>query len=188
MEYNFHTPLFIMKTVLGLDISSSTIGWAILKYDDDSIILDSYGHISPPKSSKGTLTYRVSETYDEMFNFLLDKSPDIVAIEAYANKFSSGRSTARTIIVLSVFNEVVSMASYKALGIEPQKYPVATIRASLRKMGDPSVSSKEDAFTFVGDYFSNFLVRKNRNGNIAKQSYDEADAIAVALTHIFKER
>lgn len=177
-----------MKTVLALDISSSTIGWSILAYDDSKIVLQEYGHIKPPKSSKGSLAFRASGAYDEMYLFLKSKKPDVVAVEAYANKFPKGRSTARTIIVLSVFNELMSIASIKALSKEPVRYAVATIRASLGKLAGCKVSSKEEAFEFVKEYFEKFTPRENRRGNIATECYDEADSIAVALTHIYKER
>ena len=177
-----------MKTVLGLDISSSTIGWSILEYSDQAITLKEYGNIKPPKSSKGSLAYRASVAYDEVYSFLLDKNPDTVAVEAYANKFPAGKSTARTIIVLSVFNELMAIASLKSLDREPIRYAVSTIRASLGKIAGYKVSSKEDVFEFIKKYFIEFNLRENRSGNIAKECYDEADAIAVALTHIHKER
>jgi Holliday junction resolvasome RuvABC endonuclease subunit len=177
-----------MKTILGLDISSSTIGWSILEYNDKQIILKEYGHIKPPKSNKGSLTFRASAAYDEVYEFLLNKKPDIVASEAYANKFPRGRSTARTIIVLSVFNELVSMACLKSLNYEPEKYAVMTIRSMLSKLAGYKITSKEDCFEFIKKYFSNYSLRNNKNGKIAKECYDEADAIAVALTYILKER
>ena len=177
-----------MKTILGLDISSATIGWSILEYDDKQIVLKEYGNIKPPKSSKGTLTFRVASAYDEVYNLLKDKSPDAVASEAYANKFPKGKSTARTIIVLSVFNELMSMACFKCLNYEPSRYAVVTIRSMLSKLAGYKISSKEDCFEFIKKYFSNFSLRNNRNGKIATECYDEADAIAVALAHVLKER
>lgn len=173
--------------VLGLDISSATIGWALLNADDTGLTLDEYGYITPPKSSKGTLTFRVSETFDKISGLLDEKSPEIVAIESYANKFPAGRSTARTIIVLSVFNEVVSMAALRSLGKDPVRYPVATIRSKLSKLSGKKISSKEECFDFICDYFPNFETRLNRSGNIAKECFDEADAIAVAATFYIKE-
>lgn len=180
--------LFIMKTILGLDISSSTIGWAILEYDNDKVDLKEYGNIKPPKSNKGSLTFRASAAYDEVCDFLAKKKPDAIAIEAYANKFPAGRSTARTIIVLSVFNELVSMACLKSLGQEPSRYAVVTIRSMLSKHAGYKISSKEDCFEFIKKDFNSFSLRTNRNGKISKECFDEADAIAVALTYILKER
>jgi Holliday junction resolvasome RuvABC endonuclease subunit len=177
-----------MKKVLGLDISSSTIGWAVIEFDEKQILLSEYGHIKPPKSSKGSLAARVSYAYDEMIDFLRDKSPEIVAIEAYANKFPAGRSTARTIIVLSVFNEVMAMASIKGLDHEPKRYAVMTVRSCMSGLAGHKISSKEECFEFIQKYFPAFKIRLNRVGKIAKECYDEADAIAVAATCVIKER
>jgi len=177
-----------MKTILGLDISSSTIGWSIIEYDDEQIVLKEYGHIKPLKSNKGSLALRASSAYDDVYSFLKENNPDMFASEAYANKFPAGRSTARTIIVLSVFNELMSIACLKSLSYEPERYAVMTIRSSLSKFAGYKISSKEECFEFIKKYFSNFSLRSNRNGKIAKECYDEADAIAVALTYILKEK
>ena len=180
-------PFYIMIKVLGLDISSATIGWAMLDMAEGELSLSEYGHISPPKSKKGSLTYRASKAFDEVTDLIHEKSPEIVVVESYANKFPAGRSTARTIIVLSVFNEVVSMAALRSLDKDPVRYPVATIRSKLSKLAGKKISSKEECFEFICNYFSAFTVRKNRNDNISKECYDEADAIAAAATFYVKE-
>ena len=175
-----------MIKVLGLDISSSTIGWATLLMKEGHLSLDDYGFVSPPKSKVGSLTVRVDKTFDLMSKLIEDKQPEIVVIESYANKFPAGRSTARTIIVLSVFNEVVSMAALRTTGFDPIKYPVVTIRSKLSKIAGFKISSKEECFDFICDYFPNFTKRTNKRGNMSKECYDEADAIAVAMTYYVK--
>jgi Holliday junction resolvasome RuvABC endonuclease subunit len=177
-----------MKKILGLDISSSTVGWSLVEYDDKSEILLEYGHIKPPKSKKGSLAFRAADYFDTIKDFLKKKDPDFVAIEAYASRFPKGRSTARTIITLSFFNEITSVACLKALNVEPESYAVVTIRSCLSKLAKTKISSKEEAFEYVKTYFSNFKVRDNRAGNLAKECLDEADAIAVCLTYIYKHR
>lgn len=177
-----------MITVFGLDISSSVIGYAILSYNDDVIELTEYGHIKPPGSTKGTLAFRASSAYDDVKALLEDRAPDIVSVEAYANKFPRGKSTARTIIVLSVFNELMAIACLKGLGYEPNKFAVPTIRSEMSKLAGYKITSKEECFDFIIKHFSNFKLRNNRNGKITKACYDEADAIAVALTYILKKR
>lgn len=177
-----------MHKVIGLDISSSTVGWATFIVENDSCKLDEYGYIKPMKSAKGSLSARASHYLDQISDLLQAKKPDFVAIEAYVNKFSKGRSTARTIIVLSVFNEITSIASIRTLSKEPHRYPVATIRSSLSKISGNKISSKEEAFEFIKNTFSEkFKIRNKKTGKIKDECFDEADAIAVGLTHIFKE-
>jgi len=174
--------------VLGLDISSATIGWALVESLEDGPSLVEYGHIKPPKSNKGSLVYRLSCAYNKVEElFVRFRDVDYIIIEAYANKFTPGRSSARTIMVLSVFNEVVSLSCYRTLDKEPIKYAVASIRSTLSKFFNKKITSKEEAFEAIKDYFKNFTVILNRSGKIKKECYDEADAIAAALTFIYLE-
>jgi Holliday junction resolvasome RuvABC endonuclease subunit len=181
------------KNVLGMDISSSTIGWSLVEFEEDAAgkgcdaVLVDYGHLKPPPSKAGSLTVRINDAYDSMNELFLRLDPDFVAIENYANKFSSGRSSARTIIVLSVFNELSALACLRALGVEPVKYNVITIRSRLSKFFNKTIKSKDDTFDFVCEYFSNFEVRKNRNDGVKKECYDEADSIAVSLCYIISK-
>jgi Holliday junction resolvasome RuvABC endonuclease subunit len=46
-----------MKKVIGLDVSSSVIGYGIIEFDKDSINIVKYGHIIPPGSDKGSLAF-----------------------------------------------------------------------------------------------------------------------------------
>ena len=41
-----------MSLILGLDVSSSVIGWALINYDAGDISLVKYGNIKPMKSKK----------------------------------------------------------------------------------------------------------------------------------------
>jgi Holliday junction resolvasome RuvABC endonuclease subunit len=172
-----------MIKVLGLDISSSTIGYAVIEFDKNSINLVSYGHIKPPASSKGSIAYRVLEASKEVRKLFKSVNPDYIAVEDYAKKFSVGKSTAKTIIILSVFNEVVSMTSLDEIKREPHRYNVLNLRSVLSKFFLKTSVSKEEVFGLMVDHFKNFIPKKNKLGNIAKESGDESDAIAVALCH-----
>jgi Holliday junction resolvasome RuvABC endonuclease subunit len=175
-----------MKNVLGLDISSSTIGWALLSFDNEEFLLKSYGHIKPPPSKSGTLTHRIDSAYSDLKKLFVQIDPASVAIEAYANKFTSGRSNSRTIIVLSVFNELSALASLRSIGIEPSKYSVISIRSDMSKFFNKKIKTKDDVFEHVCEYFKNFELRHTRTGKIRKECYDEADAIAVAICHFIR--
>jgi len=180
-----------MKKILGLDISSSTIGWALLKVKNGSFSLDAYGHIKPTKSKKKgkdiSLSERLSDTYDSMSELFSNINPDDIIVEKYANRFTAGRSTARTIMMLSTFNELISFCSYREMSKLTHQYAPITIRSSISKFFDKKLKSKDDAFEFVCENISNFQTKTNRVGNMKKESYDEADAICVALCHYIKK-
>ena len=172
-----------MKKVIGLDVSSSVIGYGIIEFDKDSISLVKYGHIKPPGSEKGSLAFRGLEASKKVRELLIAESPDAVAVEMYANRFSAGRSSARTIIVLSFFNELMSLTSLDSVGIETDKYTVANIRSTISKYLKNKSISKDQIFEVIRATFPSFTPRVNKNGNIGTESFDQADAIAVAFCH-----
>lgn len=173
-----------MIKTLGLDISSSVIGWSVISSNGKDVCLYEYGHILPPPSKKGSLAFRMNSAFDDISNLLRRVNPDVVSIESYVNKFSHKKSSARTIIVLSSFNEVISMACIRELGFEAEKYTVGSIRSIISKEYSLDVKSKDDVINFVNSKFDNFIIRKNKNNNISKTVYDESDSIAVALASV----
>ncbi len=61
--------LSYMKTVLGIDCSSTTIGLCVLKIDDNNnIIYDSLSYIKPKKD--GNLIERLASTRDKLKDFI----------------------------------------------------------------------------------------------------------------------
>lgn len=172
-----------MKKVLGLDISSSVIGYGIIEYNESEINLIKYGHIKPPGSDSGSLAFRGLGASKKVAELLRSESPDFVAVEMYANRFSAGRSSARTIIVLSFFNELMSLTCLDSIGIETDKYTVANIRSTISKYLKNKSISKDQIFEVIKSTFPNFKPRINKNGNIGAESFDQADAIAVAFCH-----
>lgn len=174
--------------ILSLDISSSVIGFAIFEYDSNNVELLEYGHYKPPskKQSKDCLPFRLNET-TKFINKILDAyHPNEVIIEDYAKKFSKGKSTAQTIILLAVFNEICDLISYQKLNKKAFRYPVVTIRSVLSKHFNVKIVSKEDIFPLINSKFSKFKVKFNKNKKIQDFCYDEADAIALGASHILK--
>lgn len=172
--------------ILSLDISSSCIGWALFEENDGDAQLVTYGHIKPPKKEKGSLSFRLKKTEDELRKIIDKYGPKQVAIEDYAKRFSMGRSTANTIIMLSVFNEVLTLLCFKEIGSDPYRYPVVTIRSCVGKHFGQKIVSKDDIFPAISSKANIFLTRQNKKGNLAKECFDEGDAIAVGMTHLLK--
>ena len=178
-----------MKNILSLDISSSTIGWSTLSlYDDGNIKLNRFGHIKPPskamadKKSLG-LSYRLSEISRSAKELLNKVKPDIVVVEDYARKFSRGKSSANTIIILATVNETISLECFNFLGKEVVRLPVSRIRKILRDEFDTQIGGKDDIIQLMNNLFSKFNLKLNKVGNIKKECYDEADALAAGLAH-----
>jgi Holliday junction resolvasome RuvABC endonuclease subunit len=176
--------------ILGLDISSATIGWSVLEFNEESYSLKKYGHIKPTSKKKAddNFSLRLNCAFDAITNLVKIENPDVIAIEDYAKKFSKGRSSANTILVLSSFNEVCGLAAYRASNIKPIRIPVTTLRKLVKKEYECNIDDKEDVMSFCKKTFNNFLTPNNRAGNIKKESYDEADSIIVALGYYLENK
>jgi Holliday junction resolvasome RuvABC endonuclease subunit len=175
-----------MERLLALDISSSTIGWSVLERDKTSITLIDYGHIKPPTKAKAAkagygYSYRLHEISKAIIELVGSTQPDTVIVEDYAKKFSSGRSSANTIIVLATVNEVVSLVCFQLVGKEVTRIPVTRLRSVVKKQHLVDVKDKDDAMKLCKKLFKNFVTVNNRNGNTKKECYDESDSIIVGL-------
>lgn len=180
---NIHAGVFMFKT-LSLDISSTTIGWALLGNSDDHITILEHGHLKPPKSEL-SLANRALRSQVLIKNLIKKYNPDKIAIEDYVTKFSKGKSTAKTIVVLSVFNEAMTMACIEEKKVDPDRLAVISIRSLLSKSFGQKISSKEECFEFIKN-ISSFSVKYNKNQQIKKETFDEADAVAVGISSIIR--
>jgi Holliday junction resolvasome RuvABC endonuclease subunit len=77
----------------------------------------------------------------------------------------------------------MSLTSLDSVGIETDKYTVANIRSTISKYLKNKSISKEQIFDVIKATFPGFKPRINKNGNIGTESFDQADAIAVAFCH-----
>lgn len=179
----------MIKKLLALDISSSTIGYAYFEYDDQAASLLDYGYYKPPSKvkAKGVLPHRLDKALQGFDKLLKKYNPTEIAIEDYAKQFSKGRSTAQTIIMLSVFNELISLAAYQSLGKEAFKYPVTTIRSVIGKHFGEKIVSKDEVYPVIVKHCVSFIPAQNRKNKDAKEAGDVADAISCGMTHIIKQ-
>jgi len=189
----FSYNLTIMQKLLSLDISSSTIGWSLFEISDKIINLVECDYIKPPSKAKAqkigeSFSYRLNFIFEAITDLIKKTKPDVVAVEDYAKKFSAGRSSANTIIVLATSNETVCLACYKELGKEPYRIPVTRLRSVVKKKHSVEVKDKEDAMALCKKLFPTFTTVDNRNGNTKKEYYDISDSIIVGLGyHILEE-
>lgn len=176
--------------ILGLDISSATIGWSILEVVGDKYSLKKYGHIKPTskKKSDDNFSLRLDHAFNSITELVKKESPTVIAIEDYAKKFSKGKSSANTILILSSFNEVCGLAAYRVSKITPIRIPVTSLRKTVKKEFNCNIDDKQDVLDFCKKTFNNFLTQNNRAGNIKKESYDEADSIIVALGYYLETK
>ena len=174
----------IMKKVMGLDVSSTTIGICILSYNDKTIKLDYINYYKPPKT--GNIFERLNKTRKYIKTLIGALKPDNVAIEDIV-LFMSGRSTAKTITTLAILNRVVGLVVLDELKKEPYLYNALRIRHAIKSGKD--LPAKEDIPELVADLLKiKFPYEKDKNLKNKKENEDMADAIACAICHIYMDR
>lgn len=169
------------KTILGLDISSTTIGWALVKEEGGQFSCDGYGYYKPDK--KKDLFESLHDVRKWAQDLITSYNPDEVAIEDISEHFTN-KSTSKTIIKLAVYNRTVGLAVYEWKEVAPSLMNVNTIRSLIKPKGYRGKLAKTDVPAVVSAIMKMpFPWKYKRNGNIADESYDMADAMAVALAH-----
>jgi Holliday junction resolvasome RuvABC endonuclease subunit len=176
-----------MKRILGFDVSSSTIGYCTLEWNEETneITFVSAGYLKPIK--EGSIIEKIVDTRDKIVKIIIDSKPDYIGVEDII-QFMKGKSTAKTIIMLTTFNRMVCLAAYDYLKKLPSLFNVMSIRHGLKI--DKQLPKKEEMSELVAKHlgikFPYTYIKKGKNkGSIAVESYDTADGIAVALYYYF---
>jgi Holliday junction resolvasome RuvABC endonuclease subunit len=177
----------MVKTILGFDVSSTTIGWCALNWDEstNAITFVKADYFKPIKD--GSIVERILNTRNKIKDVIAATQPDYIGIEDII-QFMAGKSTAQTIIMLTTFNRMTCLTAYDYLNKEPALFNVMSIRHGLKIGKD--LPKKEDIPELVAQHlgitFPYERSTKGKNkGKIKIESYDMADGVAVALYYAF---
>lgn len=169
--------------IAGFDISSTTIGWAILDVNKNKIKLYKYGYIKPLE--KENLFFTLSKTIEQVIDILIKFKVKEVAIEDIMS-YMPKKSSANTIIKLAVFNRSIGLAIYEKLNIMPHFYNVLSIRHGLKintklpdKLEMPNLVERILQFELKKEF--------KKNGKIKDEYYDQADAISCGIYHCLQQ-
>jgi len=165
--------------ILGLDVSTSRIGWAVI--DDKQELVDSDFFKTDKDMS---LEERAEEFRINVLNPLkhIYKIRE-VRIEEPFSMFSGGKTTARTMSSLQRFNGMVSLITHQLFGQPPTLVGATTARSRCGIKVPRGTKAKVVVLEWVDDKFDNFIMEHTRHGNPKPGLDDEADAIVVALSH-----
>jgi Holliday junction resolvasome RuvABC endonuclease subunit len=189
-----------MKRVLSLDASSTTIGIAIIDYNDSSMILQLQEYYKPPK--KGNLFERLAAVRQFIQDKIDEFEPNDVAMEdivlfmgsgpkcPICKKPTGGGSTAKTITTLAILNRTVGLAIYDKMNKAPYLYNAMRIRHAIKL--DKTLPPKEEipnvVATILGFKFD-FKMKKSKGKLVpSEENYDMADAIACGICHVYMDR
>lgn len=168
--------------VLGLDCSSSTVGWGLLTIEEEPQLL-AFGNFQPPKA-KFPLMDRLNFCYNKTKEICEEFKPTIAAVEDIFIFFKGG-SKAQTITILTAFNRVISLSAFRNTS-ELKLYTVHEIRKAIKeKLLLEKNPEKELIPDLIQEYLSEgFKPELNKKGFSKKESFDESDGIAVAWAHV----
>lgn len=166
--------------VLGLDVSSSTVGWCVLDVEKNNIKYVNSGYFKPSKS--GSVFDRLKNSQEKTLEIIEKYSPDRIGIEDIA-KYMPGVSSANTILTLCSFNRAIGLACYNYLGRSPELFNVMSIRHNIKKISNLKELPKKDKIPdlFATQVKIKFPYEYKKDGDIKTESFDEGDGCAVAL-------
>ena len=162
--------------ILGLDISSSRIGYCLINEKEELLLVDEIKF----KSSQ-TLEKR-ADIFKEAMSIINEHSEvDYVFIEQPFMAFSGGKTTAATMSKLQRFNGMCSYVVHSIFGS-----PATLIQANkARGLVDLKIKRGENTKLKVIEwvqekYPTSFLVEYTRHGNPKPGTDDKADAVVIA--------
>jgi len=179
---------------LGLDISTSCTGWCILDSNQGSVSRVDVGAVKLERlESMFSKACCVREFLLSIKNHQIDK----IFIEENLQSFSSGKSSAQTLVTLARFNGIVSYIAEEVLRLPPSFLNVSAARKQLGlktvKEAVSGVPLKEQVFDWVKkdqsqrsiivDWPYRELKSGPRKGEIVldKSAFDMSDAYVMAL-------
>jgi Holliday junction resolvasome RuvABC endonuclease subunit len=167
----------MIKRILGIDVSSTTIGYCVLDIKDNNIEFVNAGYLKPLKT--GSIIERIVDTRDKIKKIIEDVKPDHIGIEDII-QFMQGKSTAKTIIMLTTFNRMIGLCAFDYLNKSPELFNVMSIRHGLKL--NSNLPKKEDMPELVSKHLGiTFPYEYNKKGKIKVENFDKADGMAVAL-------
>lgn len=164
--------------ILGLDISTSIVGYTIL--DEDAKLIECEAWDLRNKRYFPDLYDKATHVRDKLQE--ISKSHEIkhVYIEEPFVFFRAGGSTAKTMAKLQAFNGIVSWLCHDAFGFRP----IHISPAQARKLNGIKVSRGQKAKEVVLDYLlkneDSFTIEYTSKGNPKPASYDRADSLIIA--------
>jgi len=168
--------------ILGIDASSTTVGWGVLEVINDKIKLLDYGYFKPSK--KGSVFERLSKMRLDLSKILDKYNPDHIAIEEIS-KYMPGKSSANTIIQLAIFNRFVGQYCYDYTGRNPNMLNVLSIRHKIKL--SKKLPDKSEIPSIIEERLKITLKKElNKNGKEREENYDTADGIACGLAFALK--
>jgi len=165
--------------IIGLDVSSSKIGIAVL--DENKKILTSEVIKLKSDNSLETRALMLENKLEKLNKFYLI---DDVYVEEPFIAFGGGKTTAQTMATLQRFNGMCCYTVYRVFEKEPIMVPVRSARSKLGikiPKGTAQKDSKKYIIEYVEKNHPEFQYNTTVHGNPQPGTDDRADAVVIAL-------
>lgn len=163
------------KYILGLDISTSVIGMAVMDLDKNLV---HYRNLK--MNSKDDLEVRCWEFKQELLS-IFEYDIDTVYVEQPAMMFGGGKTTAQTMSKLQRFNGMCCYAVYTLTFLVPRLVHANSARKKMNISVPRNVKNKKTfIINEVEKKYPNFTYELTRFGNPKPGTDDIADAIVIA--------
>ena len=165
--------------ILGLDVSTTRIGWAVINDKQELVDSDFY-----KTDKKMGLEERAEDFLSNVLRPLsiVHKITE-VRVEEPFSMFSGGKTTARTMSSLQRFNGMISLLVLQMFDKSPTMVGATTARSRCGIKVPRGTKAKVVVLDWVDNKFDKFIMEHTRHGNPKPGLDDEADAIVVALSH-----
>ena len=186
--------------VLGLDISTKTIGWALFDLKDKNLL--ELTHVSPvikpkPEDKMEEMMFKVDAFEDKLKNYKDLGISKVIIEEPLLNS-----NNVWTVGTLLRYNSMISRSIYKILGIVPNYISTYNSRKfawpELVQENDKgkrvlfgglpkTIDKKELIWNKVSDAEPQITWLYTRNNTLKKECFDQADAYTCVLGFMKKE-
>lgn len=163
--------------ILGLDISTSVTGYAVLDVSGELVEL---GHVALDKLEGWDKADAISKWAREL---KARHAITAIFLEQSLMAFRPGLSSAATLSTLTRFNGIVSYIVRDTFGIDPQPISAGTARTKIGvkvKRGKQFPNVKEQVFRHVTTHMLHRDWPVGRTGKIKTYCYDEVDGYVIA--------
>ena len=162
--------------ILGLDISTSKIGYCILD-KDKKIITNEFMKLKPLQ-----LEDRAEIFYEFLKDLKKKHKVKYIFIEQPFSMFGGGRTTAMTMSKLQRFNGMCSFAVRRIFKMNPVLIPANQARKTVGLKIKRGEDTKKKIIEWVeAEYPKDFVYELTRHGNPKPGTDDKADAVIIAL-------
>ena len=169
--------------VLGIDISTSITGFAVLDKEGELVYSDSIDLRKYKTIFRKSVEIK-EKILDIFEQFVVDKYDDDIIdhiyIEQSLHMFMRGKSSAKTLSTLTRFNGIVSWRVYELFEFEPEYIGATSARKHAGIRVPRGQKAKEVVMKFLLDNEPKFVIEYTTQGNPKPEAFDRADALIVA--------